>query len=99
MEEGGLASRAGPRSTTEMTETEREETRDYGAWRVPVHARLLGRQGRLQQGHRRVPPAPRQPPFWPPWRPQGKASVPRLLAFRMGLTLKEMIEKIFNQKT
>lgn len=82
-----------------MTETEREETRDYGAWRVPVHARLLGRQGRLQQGHRRVPPAPRQPPLWPPWRPQGKASVPRLLAFRMGLTLKEMIEKIFNQKT
>ena len=82
-----------------MTETEREETRDYGAWRVPSHAQLPGRQGCLQQGHRGVPLAPWRPPLWPPQRPQGKAAVPRLLAFRMGLTLKEMIEKIFNQRT
>ena len=77
-----------------MTETEREETRDYGAWRVPAHAQLPGRQGCLQQGHRGVPLAPWRPPLWPPQRPQGKAAVPRLLAFRMGLTLKEMIEKM-----
>lgn len=39
-----------------MTETEREETRDYGARRVPAHAWLPGWQGRLQQVHCGVPP-------------------------------------------
>lgn len=76
-----------------MTETEREETCDYGARRVPAHARLPG-----QQGHHQGPPCPVAPPAWPSRRPRGEAAVPHLLAFRMGLTLEEMIEEIFNQK-
>lgn len=81
-----------------MTETEREETRDYGARRVPAHARLPGQQGRLQQGRHQGSPGPVVPPAWPSRRPRGEAALPQLLAFRMGLTLEEMTEEIFNQR-
>lgn len=81
-----------------MTETEREETCDYGARRLPAHARLPGQQGHLQQRHHQGPPCPVAPPARPSRRPRGEAAVPQLLAFRMDLTLEEMIEEIFNQR-